>query len=51
MIYNIFVFSIGGTINEALTVISAFIGILRFRTGKTKEQESVSEKKSEELSV
>jgi hypothetical protein len=50
MIYNIFVFSIGGTINEALTVISAFIGILRFRTGKTKEQESVSVEKSEELS-
>ena len=34
MIYNIFVFSIGGTINEALTVISAIIGIFRFRSKK-----------------
>lgn len=31
MVYNIFVFAIGGTINEAVMVISAVVGILRFR--------------------
>ena len=43
MIYNISVFSIGGTINEALTVVSAFIGILRFY--KKKELPTVAEEK------
>ena len=31
MVYNIFVFAIGATINEAVMVISAVVGILRFR--------------------
>lgn len=34
IVYNIFVFSIGGIINETLIIISAIIGILRFHTKK-----------------
>ena len=49
MIYNVFVFSIGGTINEALTVISAFIGILRFRIKK--DCSAMSDKKNTDKGV
>ena len=34
LIYNCFVFSIGGIANEALAIISSAIGILRFRKSK-----------------
>ena len=35
LVYNIFVFSIGGVINETLSIISALVGIVRY--GKEKE--------------
>ena len=31
LIYNVAVFSLGGILNEALAILSSFIGILRFR--------------------
>ena len=31
LIYNIFVFSIGGIINESIAIISSIIGIIRFK--------------------
>jgi len=34
LIYNIFVFSIGGMTNEAIAIISSIIGIVRFRKEK-----------------
>ena len=34
IIYNLFVFSIGGLANEALAIISSIIGIIRFRKTK-----------------
>ncbi len=40
-IYNIFVFSIGGMINEVISTISALVGIIRYRKAhrnKTDEQ-------------
>ena len=33
--YNVFVFSLGGLCNEALSFFSAFVGILRFRKEKS----------------
>ena len=35
LLYNIFVFSIGGIINEILAVSSAVIGIVRFKKAKS----------------
>lgn len=35
--YNIFVFSIGGMINEAVAITSSIIGFIRFRTGKNEK--------------
>ncbi|MBE6727471.1 MAG: YgjV family protein [Ruminococcaceae bacterium] len=37
-VYNIFVFSIGGMINEAIAVISSIIGIIRYKKSKNVEQ-------------
>ena len=34
LIYNIFVFSIGGIANEAISILSSIIGILRYRSSK-----------------
>ena len=31
LIYNIYVLSIGGILNESIAILSAFIGIIRFR--------------------
>lgn len=36
--YNIFVFSIGGILNEGLAIVSSFIGILRFRRVRAAEK-------------
>ena len=36
LLYNIFVFSIGGIANEGLSVISSAVGIVRFRKEKAK---------------
>ena len=46
IIYNLFVFSIGGLANEALAIISSIIGIIRFR--KTKNS-SEADAPSEEI--
>ena len=35
LIYNIYVLSIGGILNESVAIVSSLIGILRFRRGKT----------------
>ena len=44
IIYNLFVFSIGGLANEALAIISSIIGIIRFRKTKNlKEATAQSE--------
>ena len=37
IIYNIYVFTIGGLMNEAIAIISSIIGIVRFRKDKKKE--------------
>ena len=34
LIYNVFVFSIGGIANEAVSIVSSVIGIIRFRKEK-----------------
>ena len=34
LLYNVFVFSIGGILNEAVSIISSIIGIIRFRKAK-----------------
>ena len=34
LLYNIFVFSLGGIANEALSIVSSLVGILRFRQEK-----------------
>ena len=34
LLYNIFVFSLGGIANEALSIVSSAVGILRFRREK-----------------
>jgi hypothetical protein len=34
LIYNIFVFSIGGITNEAVAIVSSIVGIIRFRKSK-----------------
>ena len=34
LIYNVFVFSIGGIANEGISIISSVIGIIRFRKEK-----------------
>ena len=36
LIYNVFVFSIGGMANEAISIISSVIGIIRYRKGEQK---------------
>jgi hypothetical protein len=35
LLYNIFVFTVGGIMNEGLAIVSSVIGILRFRRGKS----------------
>ena len=35
LIYNVFVFSIGGITNEAVAIISSIVGIIRFRKTKS----------------
>ena len=35
LLYNIFVFSLGGIANEGLAIISSIVGIVRFRQEKT----------------
>lgn len=36
LIYNIFVFSIGGIINEIVAITSSVIGLIRYRSGQEK---------------
>ena len=36
LVYNIFVFSLGGIANEGLSIVSSVVGILRFRKEKAK---------------
>lgn len=40
LIYNVFVFSIGGIANESLAIISSIIGIIRFKGAKNNETQS-----------
>ena len=35
LLYNVFVFSLGGIANEGLSIVSSVVGILRFRRKKT----------------
>ena len=35
LLYNIFVFSLGGIANESLAILSSIVGIIRFRKEKT----------------
>lgn len=42
LIYNIFVFSIGGILNESIATVSAIIGIIRFRKNKNEQKEQSS---------
>ena len=35
LIYNIYVFTIGGILNESIAIISAVVGIIRFRSRKS----------------
>lgn len=39
LVYDIFVFTIGGIISESLSVISSIIGIIRYRKGKSEQTE------------
>ena len=34
LLYNIFVFTVGGILNEALAIVSSVVGIIRYRKGK-----------------
>ena len=34
LLYNVLVFSIGGILNEAVSIISSIVGIVRFRKSK-----------------
>ncbi|MBR2354613.1 MAG: YgjV family protein [Clostridia bacterium] len=34
MVYNIYIFSIGGIVNESIAIVSSVIGILRFRKAR-----------------
>ena len=38
LVYNVFVFSVGGIINEALTIVSSIIGLIRFYKSETKQK-------------
>ncbi len=38
LIYNAFVFSLGGIVNEALAVISSFVGIIRYAKEQQKSE-------------
>ena len=38
LIYNIYVFTIGGMLNESIAIGSSLIGILRFRNGKEAQE-------------
>lgn len=40
LIYNIFAFSVGGIVNEAVAITSSVIGIIRFCKAKTKTDEA-----------
>ena len=48
LIYNIYVFTIGGILNESISIISAAIGILRFRQKKQTTEIISAESKSYE---
>ena len=37
LLYNVFVFSLGGIANEGLSIVSSVVGILRFRREKTQK--------------
>lgn len=41
LIYNVFVFSIGGIANEALAIISSIIGLVRFYKNNKKYNDSI----------
>ena len=41
LIYNVFVFSIGGIANEALAIISSIIGLVRFYKNNKKHDDSI----------
>ena len=43
IIYNVIVFSIGGIMNEAVAIVSAIIGILRYKNDKDSENEKQTE--------
>ncbi len=38
LIYNIFVFSIGGIVNEGVSIVSSIVGIIRFRKKKSEAE-------------
>ncbi|MBQ3591957.1 MAG: YgjV family protein, partial [Clostridia bacterium] len=40
LVYNIFVFSIGGILNESVSIVSAAIGIVRFTKNSGKNAEN-----------
>jgi len=42
IIYNVFVFSLGGIANETVAIVSSIIGIIRFRKDKTTDTASSS---------
>ena len=37
LVYNIFVFSLGGIVNESVAIVSSAIGIVRFVANKKRE--------------
>lgn len=39
LIYNIFVFSVGGIMNEGLAIVSSIVGIVRYCVSKKKQDE------------
>ena len=41
LVYNIFVFSVGGIINESLSIVAAIIGIIRCNREKKKESKKI----------
>ena len=51
LIYNIYVFTIGGIMNEGISIISAVIGILRFKNKKPTRKNGDDQPKSSKASV
>ena len=39
LVYNIFVFSLGGIVNESVAIVSSVIGIVRFVAKKKRDRE------------